>query len=282
MNFSTRAVLILAFFSSCLPAFAQSNSESWLERWNDRTTAIQARQPGWGVPVFAPYPMLIQVFRADFTRQITSAETTTWNYGGTKGLNIIPFQNTEFDVYYPPYIQHNSSAKDGFGDTAFVGKYRILSGNEQHGNYLLSALVIATIPTGSYKNGSTDATINPTLAAGKGWGRFVVQSTLGATLPLGDTTKLGRPVLWNITAQYHAGKLLWPEIESNATYFHGGPNDGKTQEFLTPGVTFGKVKFHPADKHSRLGLAVGTGMQIATSEFHSSNHNLIFTGRLLF
>jgi hypothetical protein len=258
------------------------SSENFFDRWQDRATAIQSKQPGWAVPVFAPYPMLIQVFRADFDRQITAARTTTWNYGSSKGLNLIPFNNAEFDIYYPPYIQHNSTAIDGFGDMSFLGKYRIFTSDAAHHNYMLSALVIATIPTGSYKNGSTDATVNPTLAAGKGFGKFDLQSTLGATLPTGDTTKLGRPVLWNTTAQYHLGKYFWPELESNATFYHGGANDGKMQEFLTPGVMFSKLKLRPHDAKSRMGIAAGTGMQIATSGFHTYNHQLVITTRFLF
>ncbi len=263
------------------PAPVQS-SENFYARYEDRVTAIQAKQPGWSVPVFAPYPMLIQVFRADFDRQIAPAGTHTWNYGATKGLNLIPFANTEVDVYYPPYIQHNSTAADGFGDMAFLGKYRILTGNAEHGNYMLSAFVLATVPTGSHSNGSTDATVAPTVAGGKGFGRFDVQSTLGATLPTGDTTKLGRPVTWNVTAQYHLGKYLWPELGSNATFYHGGPHDGKMQEFVTPGLMFSKYKLRAGDAKSRLALAAGGGMQIATSGFHTYNHQLVMTTRFLF
>ena len=37
-----------------------------------------------------------------------------------------------YDVYNPPYMQHNTSrAKDGFGDVVFLYKYRILSRNEK-------------------------------------------------------------------------------------------------------------------------------------------------------
>jgi hypothetical protein len=227
--------------------------------------------------------MLIQVFRADFVRQITPARTSTWNYGFSRGLNLVPGFNSEFDFYYPPYIQHNTStAKDGFGDVGFLYKYRILSGNEKHGNYMLSAQLTATIPTGSYSNGSTDAAVSPTLLAGKGFGRFDVISCLGGSLPTGDTDKLGRTVAWNTAAQYHLGKWLWPEVESNATWFYGGKNDGKMQNFLTPGLTLSKFKFHPGDPKSRPGIALGAGMQIATSQFHTYNHGLVFTSRFIF
>ncbi len=194
--------------SFCFLAFtghlwAQDN---FFQKWEARTSRTQSKQPSWSVPLVAPYPMLIQVFRADFIRQITPTGTSTWNYGASRGLNLVPGLNSEFDFYYPPYIQHNTpAAKDGFGDVGFLYKYRILSANEKQGNYLLSAQVTATIPTGSYSNGSTDASVNPALLAGKGFGGFDIISTLGGSLPTGDTNKLGRSVAWNTAAQYHGG-----------------------------------------------------------------------------
>jgi hypothetical protein len=199
-------------------------------------------------------------------------------------VNLVPWANTELVVNLPPYIQHNSAAVDGFGDMSFLGKYRIASGNAKHGNYTLSAWVLATVPTGSAKNGSTNASIAPSVGAGKGFGRFDVQSTIGATLPTGApaTTASGRPVSWNTVAQYRIGRLFWPEIESNATFYKGGSNDGKTQEFVTPGMIVGKCALHPGDPKSRPGLAFGAGMQIATSRFHSYNHAVVLTARWIF
>jgi hypothetical protein len=208
----------------------------------------------------------------------------TWNFDNSKGLNMVPWANTELAINLPPYIQHNTTAKDGFGDLSFLGKYRIAAGNGQHGSYTLSAWMLATVPTGSSKNGSTDASVQPNLGGGKGFGNFDVQTSLGATLPTGKPaiTKAGRPMIWNTVAQYRVGKLLWPEIESNATFYKGGTNDGKTQEFITPGLIVGKCALHPSDPKSRPGLAVGAGMQIATSQFHTYNHALVLTARWIY
>ena len=173
---------------------------------------------------------------------------------------------------------------DGWGDFSFLLKYRIASGNQTHGAYTLSAWVLTTVPTGSFKNGSTNASVQPNVGGGKGFGNFDLQTSLGATLPTGApaTTTSGRPLLWNTVAQYRLAKLFWPEIESNATFYKGGTNDGKTQEFLTPGMIIGKCAFHPADPKARPGIAFGAGMQIATSKFHTYNHNLVMTARLIF
>ncbi len=277
----SKILATLALF--CGTAASLNAQSNFFTRWEERTTQTQSKQPSWSVPLVAPYPMLIQVFRSDFTRQILPARTETWNYGASRGLNLVPGFNSEFDFYYPPYMQHNSpTVKDGFGDVSFLYKYRFLSANEKNGAYMLSAQVTATIPTGSYSNGSTDASVTPSILAGKGFGRFDVIACLGGTLPTGDTIKLGRSIAWNTTAQYHLGKYFWPELESNATFFYGGKNDGKMQNFLTPGITASKFKFHPKDPKSRLGVALGGGMQIATSGFHTFNHNLVFTGRFIF
>jgi opacity protein-like surface antigen len=271
-------LFLLAATTSTL--FCQDN---FFSKWAARTTAAQAKQPSWPPPLISPYPMLIQVFRADFTRQITPTLTSTWNYGASRGLNLIPGFNSEFDFYYPPYLQHNTpKVKDGFGDVGFLYKYRFLSRNEKQGNYMLSAQITATIPTGSHSNGSPDASVSPTLLAGKGFGKFDAISCLGGTLPADETNKLGRSIAWNTTAQYHLAKYVWPELESNSTYFFGGKNDGKKQNFLTPGIVFSKFKLHPSDAQSRTGFAVGAGMQIATSKFHAYNHELAFTTRFVF
>lgn len=147
---------------------------------------------------------------------------------------------------------------------------------------MVSAQLTATLPTGSYSNGSTDAAVSPTLLAGKGFHNFDVISCAGGSLPTGDTAKLGRSAAWNTVAQYRIHRFVWPEIEDNATYFFGGKNDRKMQNFLTPGITFSKFKFHPEDPASRPAIALGAGEQIATSQLHTYNHNLVFTARLLF
>jgi len=286
--------LLLATVSVCaqsvpVPSAPLAPAPSgFLNRWLARTSATQAKQPAWAVPVITTFTGLIQVARTDIVHQVTPTHTNTWNLDNSKGLNLVPWANTELAVDLPPFIRHNlpapASSKDGFGDFSFLAKYRIASGNAQHGSYTLSAWALATIPTGSYKNGSTNASVQPNLGGGKGFGNFDVQSAIGATLPTGNPaiTASGRPVLWNTVAQYRVGKLFWPEIESNATFYKGGANGGKTQEFITPGIIIGKCSLHPSDPKSRPGLAFGAGLQIASSQFHTYNHELALTARWIF
>jgi hypothetical protein len=260
-------------------------STSFYGWWSAQTNATQSKQPAWAVPLVTTYTGLFQVIRTDIVRQIAPARTDTWNFDNSKAVNfIIPRSNTEVAIDLPPYIEHNTTAVDGWGDFSFLVKYRIASGNAKHGTYTLSAWALTTVPSGQAKNGSTNASVQPNLGGGKGFGNFDVQSTIGATLPTGApaTTATGRPVLWNTVAQYKIAKLFWPELESNATFFKGGPNDGKTQEFITPGLIIGKCGLHPTDAKSRPGLTFGGGMQIATSKLHTYNHSLILTARWIF
>ena len=258
---------------------AQNPVGDYFAGWFDRVDKTQAEQPHWITPVATTTPRLEEEYRYDIFWQSNNKGVTTENYGGSKGLELIPARHVEIIlVAPPPYIVHNNPAvKDGFGDWGFLIKYRILSANAEHGNYILTAFFQSTLPTGQYKNGATDAIITPTIAYGKGFRRFDVQGTFGVSLPTGNQAKIGYTYPWNNAFQYHIDRRLWPELEVNFTHFHDGPNNGKTQVFMTPGIVFGR--FH---LWKRLGLSVGGGFQIATTHFHVNNHNGIFTVRFPF
>jgi hypothetical protein len=270
----------LVFFSLFAnTAFAQS---SFFTAWEDRVRSTTAQQPSWAVPVFTQSSGLVQLARADMIRQFTPTLTTTWNYGGSKGFSLIPWYKMEIDMNPPPYIQHNSTkAVDGAGDMSFLLKYRVLAANEKQGGYSISVAVAATAPTGSYKNGSAAATLSPTVCIGKGFRTFDIQTSASASLPTGYTSTLGRPVSWNTAIQDKVGKVFWPEVELNSTFYRGGPNDGKEQTFATPGLVIGKIKFSSNAKN-RLGLYFGAGEQIVISQYHAYNHALSFSTRVVF
>ncbi|HEX4032255.1 MAG TPA: hypothetical protein VHX20_17960 [Terracidiphilus sp.] len=273
------AVLFAAAAATCVSLPAQQN---FISSWGQRASATQAKQPAWPPPLITPFVGLIQVERTDFYRQTASNGTQTWNIDGNKGLNLIPFANIEVDTNLPPYLIHSSpSVVNGAGDMSFLLKYRFLSANASHGNYIMSASIQGTIPTGSYKNGSTDASVTPTVGIAKGVRWLDVQSTVGAGLPVENTARLGRAIAWNTAMQAHAAKYFWPEIEFNATYFKGGANDGKTQVFATPAL-LAAHKLRPENPRSRLAVCAGAGVQIATSRFHTYNHEIAVTARFLF
>jgi hypothetical protein len=268
--------LIVAMDSSMVVA-----QTGFFKAWEDRVRATSARQPAWPVPVVAPSAVIVQLARTDFVRQYTSTHTETWNYGNGKGINLIPFARTEFDINLPAYIQHNTSkVQDGAGDFSVVAKYRMFARSEG-GNYSTAVQMAFSVPTGSYKNGTAVSTVIPTVIGGKGFGKFDIQSAIGAVLPTSSVPAIGRTILWNTVAQYKIGKYFWPELEANASYFHGGANDGRNQVFLTPGLIVSRIKLRQNPK-DRLALVFGGGMQIATSHFHSYNHGLVLTSRLTF
>ncbi len=228
-------------------------------------------------PVATVTPRLEQEFRFDVLHEVTPTGDIT-NLDGGKGLELIPSRHTELLLNLPPYLVHeNPKSVDGPGDVSFTLKYRFLARNEEHGNAILTGFLGGSIPTGTYKNGSSSAIVTPTLAAGKGWGKFDVQSTIGGTLPVNSVNTVGRTILSNNAFQYHAMKQLWPEAEINSTFWEGGANDGKKQTFLTPGLVLGRFPIH-----KRVALAAGAGFQIATTHYHQYNHGFIATIRMPF
>ena len=274
----SQSLFLLIIFSAFLCNGNAHAQTSWTARWLANVTATQSRQPHWITPLVLVTPRLEQEFRADFVRQLLPDNQQSWNYDNGKGLELIPQSHIEILINAPPYIQHSAPrTPDGISDVSFTMKYRILTANEQHGNYILTAFLGGTVPTGTYKNGSISSIMTPTLAGGKGWGRFDVESTLGGTLPIDSTAKLGRTVIWNSVAQEHFGRLLWPELEVNSSFTLGGTNNGKKQTFLTPGLVAGRFPLH-----NRIGLTLGAGMQIATTRYHTYNHALVLTARLPF
>lgn len=260
------------------PCFAQG----FIGAWQNRVKITSSKQPGWAVPVFTPSSGLVQLVRFDATQQYTPTHTTTWNMDGGKGFDFIPWYRTELDFNLPPFIAHNTkSAIDGPGDFSLLLKYRLLAANESKGSYSISAALAGSAPTGSYKNGSADGTLAPTLFIGKGFRSFDVQSAASIGLPTGHTASMGRPVTWNTAFQQRVKRIFWPEFEVNSTFFRGGPHDGKAQTFLSPGFEVSKIKL-TENETSRIAVVFGAGEQIAVTHYHLYNHGLSFTSRLVF
>jgi hypothetical protein len=253
------------------PAFAQ-------DRWLAMVSSTQAEQPHWVTPVVTVTPRLEQEVRFDFSHQSLPAHLDLWNLGGGKGLELIPAKRVELIIDVPPYfVRDNPQSRNGWGDESFLLKYRIASANEEHGNYIVTAFLGGTLKSGQYKNGAPGASVTPSISAGKGFARFDVQSTLGVQLPVDAIDEIGRPIAWNTAFQYRLDHYIWPEIELNSTFFHGGKYDGEKQAFLTPGLVLGKLPIH-----NRVGFTFGIGEQIAVTRFKTYNHNLVFTARLPF
>lgn len=246
-----------------LASLSLAAQDNYFSNWFNRVNQTQAAQPHWITPMFTTTPRLEEEFRSDIT-WTPVAGGDNMNYGGGKGLELIPTRQTEIILGIPPY-QVPVTGADGFANIPLLLKYRFLTGNEEHGNYIITAFLGGSIPYGRFASGY--ASLTPTLAFGKGFHQFDFQSTIGWTIPTGGRQKTGTPVAYNTAFQYHVLRKLWPEVEVNATFWPNGKLDGDKQVFLSPGLVAGR--FH---LWKRLGLTIGAGEQIAVTHFHQFDH----------
>ena len=245
-------------------ASAQDSGDGgYFANWFVRVDRTQAAQPHWITPLFTTTPRLEEEFRFD-TIWTPAPGGDSLNYGGGKGLELIPTERTEIILGEPPY-QVPVKGTSGFGNVPLTLKYRFAAGNEESGNYIVTAFLGGSIPYGQFA--SKYGSITPTIAFGKGFANFDFQSTLGWTIPMGGRQVTGTPVAYNTAFQYRVVRKLWPELEVNATFWPNGKLDGDKQVFLSPGLVAGR--FHLG---RRVGFTIGAGEQIAVTHFHQFNH----------
>jgi hypothetical protein len=295
-----KVLMVLSLMLAAVPCSAQSAStpaaggsgffaaiEDYFLDWFPRVTRIQSEQPHWVTPIVTVTPRLEEEFRYDQFWQTNPHGQATDNFGGSKGLELIPFENVELILGVPAWIAHNghiphatkkeTPPTDGWADETFLIKYRLLSANEENGNYMVTAFMGFSAPTGDDGNSNHHGIFTPTIAAGKGFGAFDVQSTAGISLPDGGLQRLGMPLAWNTAFQYRIFKYLWPEFEVNYTWWPNGQREGQTQVFLTPGLIIGRIPVH-----ERIGITAGFGYQIAVTDHPAYHHAAILTGRIPF
>lgn len=268
------ALLAPAFFAAL--AMAQTD----VQVFRSHNQQMAALQPPAVTPIVASDPRLIQFARFSVSREFTAAATETVNFGNGKGAGIILERRFELDWIPPTYIVHNSAAKDGAGDTGALLKYRIASGNAEHANFEVTGIVSHTFATGSHSNGAATDSFTPTLATAVARKKFTLISTAGGLLPVGKVNAQGRTIAWNEVAQVHPLRNVWFEVENNATYYYAGEHDGKMQNFVLPGAFYIVRRKNWTAMHPY--FIVDAGMQIATSGFHTYNHNLVTETRVLF
>lgn len=260
-----RSIVVLYLLTSILLASRARAQNGYFSDWFPRVSKTQAEQPHWITPLFTVTPRLEEEFRSDITWTPT-AEGDSLNYGGGKGLELIPTERTEIILGVPPY-QVPATGPAGGGNIPLLLKYRLFARNEESGNYIVTAFLGGSLPAGRFA--TAHGSITPTVAFGKGYRNFDFQSTLGCTIPTGGRQKSGTPAAYNLALQYRLFRKLWPELEANVTVWPNGSNAlvGQKQTFLSPGLVAGR--FH---LWKRLGLTIGAGEQIAVSRFHQYNH----------
>jgi len=288
------AILLLAVLAATADTAPRLAAQSdplaavsgYFAHWYDRVDAAQASQPGWITPLATTTPRLEEEFRYDQNRQTLANGSTVDVYGAGKGLELIPTELTEIIIAVPPYqVRRGVGPVSGVNDwPGILLKYRLLSANRKNGDYIVTVFAQYGIPTGALVLTSHNHVFTPTLAAGKGFGDFDLQATVGEAIPTHDNSRAGRMRLGNLTAQFHLGKVFWPELELNGTGWHGGSRDGRSQAFLTAGLVLGRFPIGGRSK-----LIVGAGYQAPLSEKYARapatptfSHNWILSGRVTF
>lgn len=265
--------------SSTQPSPDSNPVLNYFDTWFDRVSQTQAEQPHWITPLATITPRLEEELRYDQNWERVPGGHDLDIYGG-KGLELIPAERVEVILGIPAYESENTSPqKNGWADETFLVKYRILAGNEENGNYILTAFLGLSVPSGGKNYTSDHYAVTPTIAFGKGWGNFDFQSTLGITIPDNGSapTGAGTPIAFNTALQYPIAKYFWPELEANYTHWPNGKHEDLNQLFLTPGIVVGRIPIH-----DRVGLTLGVGYQIATTDTPLVRNNLIFSARIPF
>jgi len=267
---------------------SQSAFTRYFNEWFVRSDAAKESQPHWMTPVVTVTPRLEQEYRYDQLWQYKANGSYVQNYGFNKGLELIPTEQTEVIIAVPGYVKETNAkgnVTEGWADESLLLKIRMLSENEEHGNYIVTGFIGASIPTGTTALGSpwaNNQTIwTPTIAGGKGWGTresgFDIQSTLSISYGDVNQTALGQPIVWNTTFQAHIFDKLWPAIEVNYTHYEQGENAGKSQTVITTELILGRYELI-----DRVKFVLGVAYEQPVSEFRTFGYAWIFTARAPF
>jgi hypothetical protein len=261
----------------CAP---RMRGQSFYQQLRSHNASMTDLQPTWMGPLIQSDARLSQSVRFSVSELRTPGKQSI-RYGNNHGMSLIAAHRFQFEFDPPSFFRNHSSASpDSFGNAGMQVKYRIASGNAQHGNFAISAADFHGFAPGAVQNGMLTAFDCPKIAAGIARGRFDVQTTLGGVLPAGRVATQGRALEWNVTGQVHPTSQTWLDLEDNASFFAGGPSDGKVQNFLTPAVFYAVRRKSWETSHPVFVFAAG--IQIATSHFHRDDHNWIAELRVLF
>lgn len=270
-------VFAAAMVAGSCATFAQQTFIEAQRRHNAEMTEVQ---PTWMGPLIQSDPRLAQAVRLSFASFYAPGAHTV-SYGNNHGVSVIAAKRFQFDFDPPSYFQnHSATLNDGFGNAFTQVKYRIASGNAEQGNFAVTAIGAYGFAPRIYQNGLLTSVYLPKLAAGIARGHFNVQSTLGGMLPTSKVDLQGRAIEWNATLQWHANPHVYVDVENNTTFNMGGPLNGKTQNFVTPAAYY--VVRGKEWKPTHPVFVFDAGMQIATTSFHTYNHNLVSEMRILF
>jgi hypothetical protein len=249
------------------PVVNEGPIAAWFDRWAEVVAAARASQPEWASPVVTSTALLENRLRLDAAIEHSGNGSDTYFLPyGAKSFDLIVGPAQEIQIGAPLYEIRTSGTRHGKALTAFADwpglrfKQILAASPEGAGDYVLAAWMQLQLPTGVSRLTNNAVTLLPALGYGKGWGPFVIQGTLGGVIPTAHEGALGAQVTNNIALQYRVWDQLWPQIEVNWTWFAGGPNRGKNEVFLTPGMVLGRVNLT-----ERLRFSIGLGYQRAVA-----------------
>jgi hypothetical protein len=265
------------------------SGSGFIANWLNTANQAQAMQPHWMTPLVTVTPRLEQEIRYDqfWEKRGDGSDLNIFDAG--KGLELIPTLTNEILINPPAYQEKVNVGKPVSGwldDQFLIVKQRLLTANEQEGNYIVTAFLGVTAPSGNehFTNGAW--IITPTIAGGKGWGDFDIQATSGIGIPTRNQSTFGTVWSTNIAFQYHLYEYFWPEFEINHTWWAtGNERGGKNQVFLTPGIMFGRFTIK-----DRIKFNIGVGYQgavlpkytVTSEQTPAYNHAWILSARLTF
>src|ERR1700723_688970 len=127
--------VVLAVATPCRADFGSAIVD-YFTNWFPRVTQIQSEQPHWITPLVTVTPRLEEEVRYDQFFQSMRDGLATDNFGGGKGIELIPFQAKELISGIPAVENRNIPRNfDGVADWPSLVKFRLLSSNEEHDNY---------------------------------------------------------------------------------------------------------------------------------------------------
>ena len=291
MKHLVSALIATFVLFSVTPSWADdtSSNSDWVSSWLAMATATQDEQPHWMTPLMTVTPRLEQEYRYDQYWENRGNGSQLDIFGAGKGLELIPTETNEVLINPPAYQEKVNVATPVSGwldDQFLVVKQRFLSANEDNGNYIVTGFLGITASSGNKNFTNGTWIVTPTIAAGKGWGDFDIQATVGVAYPFRNQSTLGTSIPANIAFQYHLFEYFWPEFDVNYTYWaDGNERGGKNQILLTPGLILGRFVIQ-----DRIKVIVGAGYQFAVSPKYvvttvqtpAYNNSYIVTARLTF
>ncbi|HTT36383.1 MAG TPA: hypothetical protein VMH32_01795 [Burkholderiales bacterium] len=264
---------------------SENSVAKFFDEWFARSDRAKESQPHWMTPVVTVTPRLEQEYRYDQLWQNRPNGVYLQDWGFNKGLELIPTEHSEVIISVPGYLKETTpkGTEYGWADETLLLKLRLLSENEENGNYIVTGFLGVAMPTGNtgLPFTTTQTVWTPTVAAGKGWGTreqgFDIQSTLSVSYGDSNQKEIGEPIVWNTAFQAHIFDKLWPEVEVNYTHYEQGKNAGKSQTVITSGLILGRYELIGRSK-----FVIGVGYQQTVSTFRIFNNSWIVTARAPF